>query len=133
MKNIVLGTEACLDFEVGASDLASVYGSGALDVYATPAMVGLMEKTACALLESYMEAGETTVGIAIDVKHMKASLPGMKMHCTARLVGMEGRKMVFEIEVRDALSVVGTARHERFLVFSEPFMKKAEENRQACK
>lgn len=132
MKTLVQGAEARLDFEVGASDLANVYGSGALEVYATPAMVGLMEKTACALLAPYMEKGEATVGIAIDVKHLKATLPGMKISCLARLVQVEGRKMVFEIEVRDALSVVGTARHERFLVFSDPFMKKAEENKKAC-
>lgn len=121
-----------MEFVVGEQDLASVYGSGSLPVYATPAMVGLMEKTACALLASYLEEGETTVGIGIEVKHLKATLPGMKVSCQARLIEVEGRKTVFDIEVCDALSVVGTARHERFLVYSGPFLKKAEENRENC-
>lgn len=133
MKTIAEGIETKLDFRVGKADLANVYGSGALEVYATPAMVGLMEKTACVLLDPFLEEGETTVGIAIDVKHLKATLPGMKVVCTARLTEVNGRKMVFEIEVCDALSVVGTARHERFLVFSEPFMQKAKENEHACR
>lgn len=132
MKAIKQGMEARLEFVVGEKDLACAYGSGSLPVYATPAMVGLMEKTACELLAPYLEDGETTVGIGIDVKHLKATLPGMKVSCQARLVEVEGRKTVFDIEVCDALSVVGTARHERFLVLSEPFMGKAEENRKSC-
>lgn len=132
MKKIPQGTVARIERTVEPADLACVHGSGSLQVYATPAMAALMERTACVLLDPYMEEGETTVGISLDIKHLKASLCGMKLSCAATLVQTEGRKTVFEIEVRDALSVVGTARHERFSVLSEPFMQKAEENRKEC-
>lgn len=71
---------------VGEADLACVHGSGSLPVYATPAMVAFMEKTACALLAPYMEEGETTVGIGMEVKHLKATVKGRRVVCTARLV-----------------------------------------------
>lgn len=132
MKEIANGTAASVEKTVEPKDLACVHGSGSLQVYATPAMAALMEKTACVLLEPYMEEGETTVGISLSLQHLKASLCGMKLTCTATLVQMEGRKTVFDIEVRDALSVVGTARHERFSVLAEPFMQKAEENKKKC-
>ncbi len=132
MRKIPQGTVAKVERTVGAADLACVHGSGSLEVYATPAMAALMERTACVLLEPYMEEGETTVGISLEIKHLKASLCGMELVCTATLVGTEDRKTVFDIEVRDAFSVVGTARHERFSVLAEPFMQKAEENRKKC-
>ena len=132
MKDIAKGITASVEKTVEEKDFASVHGSGSLPVYATPAMAALMEKTACVLLEPYMEEGETTVGISLNLQHLKASLCGMKLTCTATLVQTEGRKTVFDIEVRDALSVVGTARHERFSVLSEPFMQKAEENKKKC-
>ncbi|MCM1040985.1 MAG: thioesterase family protein [Bacteroides sp.] len=132
MKEIQQGLTATVHKTVEPQDLACVHGSGSLEVYATPAMAALMERTACVLLEPYMEQGETTVGVALDLKHLKADLCGMKLSCTATLAGVEGRKTVFDIEVRDALSVVGTARHERFSVMAEPFMQKAEENRKKC-
>ena len=113
-------------------DLATAHKSGSLEVYAAPAMVAFMEETCCKLLEPYMEKGETTVGIAMDVKHTKATLIGMYVHCKVTLVAVEGRKFVFDIEARDDLSVIGTARHERFLVQEEPFMEKAMKNKFYC-
>lgn len=132
MKDIPQDTTATVERTVEEKDFACVHGSGSLQVYATPAMAALMERTACVLLEPYMEEGETTVGVSLNLQHFKASLCGMKLVCTATLVQVEGRKTVFDIEVRDALSVVGTARHERFSVLAEPFMQKAEENKKKC-
>lgn len=132
MKEIKMGEVATLQMQVEERDTAAVHGSGSLPVYATPAMVAFMEKTACALLQPYLEEGETTVGTAISVKHLKASLPAQKLQCTARLTLCDGRRYVFEIEVKDALGVVGTAEHERFLIKSESFMKKAREHSEAC-
>lgn len=132
MKQIKERIAASVEKTVEEQDLACVHGSGSLRVYATPAMAALMERTACVLLEPYMEEGETTVGISLEIKHLKASLCGMKLTSTATLAEVDGRKTVFEIEVRDALSVVGTARHERFAVMAEAFMQKAEDNKIKC-
>ncbi|MDE7150105.1 MAG: thioesterase family protein [Bacteroidales bacterium] len=126
MKQLEQGLTARLEMTVGDSDLACVHGSGSLPVYATPAMVAFMEKTACALLAPYMEDGETTVGIDMAVKHLKATVKGRRVVCTARLVEQDGRKTVFDIEAKEEDAVtIGKARHERFCVLAEPFMQKA--------
>lgn len=126
MKQMENGLTARLEMTVGEADLACVHGSGSLPVYATPAMVAFMEKTACALLAPYMEAGETTVGISMAVQHLKATVKGRKVVCTARLVEQDGRKTVFDIEAKEEDAVIiGKARHERFSVLAEPFMQKA--------
>ena len=126
MKQIEIGRKVSLEHTVGEADLACVHKSGLLPVYATPAMVALMEETACALLQPYMEEGETTVGILMEVQHLKATVVGRKVVCEATLKEQDGRKTVFDIEAKEENAVViGRARHERFAVQAEKFMEKA--------
>lgn len=126
MKQIEIGRKVSLEHTVGEADLACVHKSGLLPVYATPAMVALMEETACALLQPYMEEGETTVGILMEVQHLKATVAGRRVVCEATLKEQDGRKTVFDIEAKEENAVViGRARHERFAVQAEKFMEKA--------
>lgn len=112
-------------FEVAEIHTAAVLGSGLLDVLSTPMMVAWMENTAVALIAPDMAEGDTTVGIAIDVKHLKASPIGEKITVIATLTNVDGRKYSFDIECHDtAGNTIGTARHDRFLVNAQRFMDK---------
>ena len=64
---------------VTKKDTASVWGSGLLPVYATPAMIALMEHTASKSVESFMETGYTTVGVSVNIKHLAATPVGMRV------------------------------------------------------
>lgn len=110
---------------VTASDTAVAMGSGALPVFATPAMVAFMENTATKVIESCLSATDTSVGTAIEVKHLKATAVGDTVFCRATLVEVAGRQLDFEIIVTDACqNVIGTAQHTRFVVDSERFLSK---------
>ena len=85
------------EITVQYKDTAAVYGSGKLEVFATPAMVGLMENTAIKCLEGMLEAENDTVGIEINVKHVKATPVGKKVGCKATITETEGRRIRFEI------------------------------------
>ena len=52
-------------------------GSGGIPVFATPAMVALMERAAVRVLQRYLEPGEESVGAAVDVKPIPLSRPGL--------------------------------------------------------
>lgn len=104
---------------------AAVVGSGVLPVYATPAMIALMEKTASESVAPFLKEGETTVGISIDVRHLAATPEGMTVRCQCALTGIDRRRLAFEIEVFDEAGLVGTATHERFIVEAERFLAKA--------
>jgi len=99
------------------------YGSGLLPVFATPALIALMENTAMQLIT--LPEGCSSVGISINMQHLKASPVGADIHCTATLTGVEGRKYTFEIIATDnQLQLVGKAIHERVIVEIDRFMSK---------
>ena len=105
-------------------DTAAVYGSGALEVFATPAMIALMEKTCLMGVCDQIGEGNTTVGIAVNIKHLKASPVGATVRCEAELVEVDRRRLVFEVKCYEGETLIGEGIHERFVVESEKFMSK---------
>lgn len=112
---------------VEKSHAASVLGSGFLDVFATPAMIAFMENTASQVIDD-LESGYTTVGIEINVKHLKASKIGEEVSCIAILTKQDKKLYEFEITVTDSSDdVIGTATHKRVAVDVEKFIRKLDD------
>lgn len=105
-------------------DTAAVYGSGALEVFATPAMIALMEKTCLESVAMKIGEGNTTVGIAVNIKHLKASPIGSLIRCDAKLIEVNRKRLVFEVRCLEGETLIGEGIHERFVVDSEKFMAK---------
>ena len=113
------------------SNTALGTGSGGLPVYSTPRMVALMESTCYESVLPELEEGKGTVGPHLDIVHMAAVPVGLQVTCQSELVEVDGRKLVFHVEVTDGISVVGEGRHERFIIDNERFMEKADQRRVA--
>lgn len=97
-------------------------GSGTLEVFATPAMVALMEKAAWECVQPYLEDGQGTVGTLMNVKHLSATPLGDTVTAEAVLTEIDGRKLVFEVRASDSVGIIGEGEHERFIVGNERFM-----------
>lgn len=108
---------------------AKTMGSGTLDVFATPAMIALMEKTAWRSVQDHLEDGQGTVGISLDVKHVAATPLGMKVRCESQLIQIDGKKLTFSVKAYDEVGLIGEGTHERFIVMNEKFQTKANEKR----
>lgn len=119
-----IGIKNKIELNVTENKTAKTVGSGTLDVFATPAMIALMEQTAAESVEKELEQGTTTVGIKINVDHLAATPVGMKVYCESTLAEVDGRKLVFDIEAFDEAGMIGKAYHERFIVDSKRFMDK---------
>lgn len=113
------------EITVTKENTAIVRKSGTLEVFATPAMIELIEETAWKSVAKELEEGCATVGTALNVKHLSATPVGMKVTCETKLVEVDGRRLVFEVEVKDEAGKVGEGVHERFIIQSEKFQKKA--------
>lgn len=112
--------------KVTDANTAVAMSCGKSPVYATPAMVALMEMAAIHAVDPQLPEGTNTVGIAIDVKHLSASPVGMTVQAEATLTAQDRRHLTFTIEAFDDAGLIGTATHERFIIDSAPFLAKAE-------
>ena len=122
MNGIILGMTFKIDQQIKEEHAASAIGSGALHVFSTPSMIALMEKASMLCVESNLEETETTVGIAVDIEHKKATAVGSTVVCESRVIGVDGRKIDFEVKVRENGVLVGEGNHTRFVVDKERFM-----------
>lgn len=109
---------------VDNTNTAVALGSGDMEVFATPAMVALMENAAMNAVAPHLEAGQTTVGTEISTTHIKASALGATITATATLTAVEGRKLTFAVTAHDGDNIIGEGTHTRFIVDRERFLAK---------
>jgi len=124
MNEITIGLKATASETVLYTNIASALGSGNLSVYATPAMVSLMEKAACNVLNPFLESDSSSVGISMNITHDSATSPGKIVTATAELIAINGRKLTFKVSAQDEYGIIGKGMHERFIVNKEKFIAK---------
>lgn len=126
---INVGTKGRAEAFVTKENTAATMKSGSLEVFATPALVALMEEAACNALENDLEEGTTTVGIHMDVQHAAATPLGMKVRAIATVIEVDNRKITFQVEAQDEKDLIGKATHSRFIVKKDKFMEKTNAKR----
>lgn len=122
--NVQIGMKAEVSTLVEREDTALEVGSGSLLVYATPCMAALMEGAACEAIADALDEGETTVGIALDLKHTAATPVGMDVRAEAEVTAVEGKVIIFSITAYDEAGEIGSATHKRAVVNAQRFLDK---------
>ncbi len=122
-----IGLKSSQTITVEEKDTAQAYGSGTLPVFATPAMIALMENTAMNTVSPYLSEGEASVGTLMNVKHLSATPVGGTVTCEAELTEADGRRLVFKVTARDNKGIIGEGTHERFIIKTEKFLAKAQD------
>lgn len=85
-------------------------------VFATGFMVGLMEWACLELLKPYLDPGEGSLGIHIDVSHVAPTLPGQTVTVEVECTAVDRRRVVFDVTAHDGIDLIGKGRHERMIV-----------------
>lgn len=111
---------------VDAPVTAKAMGSGTLDVFATPAMIALIEKAAWTSVAPELAPGQGTVGTALNVRHLASTPLGMTVTARTELTEVAGRRLVFTAEVCDEAGLIGSGTHERFIVDEARFQAKTD-------
>ena len=96
-------------------------------VFTTPAMIGMMEVAASNSLLSELPPGAISLGTRIEVDHLKAVHEGATVRASARLVGYQGRFLVFEVEAWSGDLLLGRGKVFRAIVQHKKFLKPANE------
>lgn len=103
------------------------------NVMSTPSMILEMEETCRLLLKEQAIPGQEwdSVGTIVDIRHLAATPVGAQVFLKVKVISMDGRRVMFEVEAKDKLEKIGDGRHERFIINVPKFRAKfAEKQKQ---
>ena len=124
-ENLIGLTNTAEDL-VTAENTALALGSGSLKVFATPAMIRLIEIAAAELVEKNLPPELTSVGISLDIKHTAPTPLNLKVRADVKIILVDGRKVTFDVATFDERGEIGSGTHERFIVDRKKFQSKAD-------
>ena len=130
MKQIPLGATGTSTLRVQPEHLANRFKDAMLpQVLATPVMILVMENAALNAIKPFLDAGESAVGVAVDVKHLAATPVGQEVRATAEVVGVDGKRIDFKVSASDGKEEIGKGSHQRIVIdlrsFNERLAKKS--------
>ena len=105
---------------------ARYMGSGTIDVYATPAMIALMEAAAVAALDPLLPEGQSSVGVSIEVRHLAATPLGQQVRARAEVVEVEEKRVTFSVRAWDEDELIGEGTHTRYVIDVGRFVERAQ-------
>lgn len=98
------------------------------EVFATGYLVGFLEWACIKAINPHLNwPYEQTVGTHIDVSHIAATPVGFEVTAKVKLIEVDGRKLVFEVEAHDGVDMISRGRHERFIIYKDKFDSKMKE------
>jgi predicted thioesterase len=99
------------------------------NVLSTPSMIAEMEETCRLLLKEQVipESEWDSVGTIVDIKHLAATPVGAEVILKAKVISVDGRRVMFKVEAQDRLEKIGEGRHERFIINVPRFRSKFDE------
>ena len=96
------------------------------EVFATGFLVGYLELARVRAIIPHLDRPEEqAVGTFISITHEAATPVGMEVTANVELIGVEGRKLIFQVEARDEVDVISRGRHERVIVNKKQFEGRA--------
>lgn len=125
--NVTLTTGLCAqaELQVAEDDTAIAAGSGDVPVLATPRLVALCERAACAALLPHLAEGQTSVGFRSEITHLVPVRVGSRVTAVASFERADGKRIVFNVSVTDRCGLVAAGKVVRVLVDKDAFMDKA--------
>jgi fluoroacetyl-CoA thioesterase len=90
-------------------------------VFSTPNMANLLETACEQFMQTFLPAGQSSVGARVDVRHLAPTPQGMKVRAIATVARVDGRRVVFSVDIFDEVEKAGEATHERFIIDLDRF------------
>ena len=119
------GTTGEKEETVTQAKTAAALESGSVPVYATPAMVALMEGAAIRALDPFLPPGHTSVGMDVSITHLRPSPLGTTVRAKATVTGVEGRLVTLRVEAYQGTKRIGEGMHRRAVIDIAKFMARA--------
>lgn len=124
MAGLEVGLKGYAETMVDESNVASSVGSGLLDVFSTPSMIALMEKACKESVAPFLDEGQGTVGIRLEVDHLAATPIGQKVWVDSELIAVDRRILTFAATARSEKEKIGEGIHKRCVILNDRFLEK---------
>lgn len=123
---ITVGMKHTIEKTVTSNMTAKAVGSGGLEVFGTPFMMGMMECAAMWCIQNELPEGKGTVGVDIQSNHLAPTPVGMKVTATAEVTGISenGKMITFKVSASDEEGLIGEGVHTRAIISNERFLQK---------
>ena len=123
---IEIGMTYIVEKTVTPDMTAKAVGSGGLEVFGTPYMMGLMECAAMWCVQKELPEGKGTVGVEIASSHLAPTPVVMKVTATAEVtdVSANGKMITFKVTASDAEGLIGEGTHTRAVIDNARFLQK---------
>lgn len=131
MKPIPVGAKGSYAKTVETADLASTLEDSLAAVMSTPTMIAMMEMAAINAIKQYLDAGESSVGMSIDVQHSAATPPGHRVRAEAEVMSVEGRRLELSVRAFDEVEQVGSGSHRRAVIDAAKFAERLKSKRKS--
>ncbi len=125
MSELQIGLKGVAETPVTEENTAAAMGSGLLPVFATPAMLALMENAAAASVQPCLAEGQGTVGTRLEVSHLAATPVGLTVRAESELIEIDRRRLVFTVRAWAGEELIGEGTHQRFIIDNARFLEKA--------
>lgn len=120
-----VGAVTRVALQVTDADTAQALGSGDVPVLGTPRVLALAEAATVAATVGKLIPGTTSVGTQVELDHRSPTPVGRTVVAEARLTKADGRRLTFEVAVRDGAEVIAECRVERVIVDRQRFVARA--------
>jgi fluoroacetyl-CoA thioesterase len=121
MKPVPVGAKGKFEQIVETKHLASQLDPSLAAVLSTPTMVAMMEQAAIEAIRPFLDAGESSVGMTIEVSHTAATPPGHRARAEAEVTKVEGRRLEFSVRAFDDVEQIGSGTHRRAVIDAAKF------------
>lgn len=124
MADLEVGLKGYAETMVDESNVASSVGSGLLDVFSTPSMIALMEKACKESVAPFLDEGQGTVGIRLEVDHLAATPIGQRVWVDSELIAVDKRILTFAVTAWSEKEKIGEGIHKRCVILNDRFLEK---------
>lgn len=125
LMDIKIGSSVEKQWRVTYDMTAKAIKEGAAEVFSTPCMVSLMEDASCDVVAQFLDEGYISVGISVDIKHLKPTPIGKTISVKATIASVEGNKILLDVVCSGEQGIIGSGTHGRYIVCHNAFMANA--------
>jgi len=119
-----IGTTGETTFAVETQHCIEFATDGMPAVLSTPNLIGILERTARQAIEPFLETDERSVGVEIELRHLAPSPLGVRVTVTAKVIGVTGRFVDYQIEAREENALIARGVHKRAVVRTSSFAER---------